>query len=114
MLKFLFVCVSVVSYVAFVLLLFVPHLCFSWCLRRDVHFIYFDLGKAAIYEYLQIFEFLSVQYKLNRWQDKIIQNGDPLEIQNKTKYTLEIENAHGQEIENAHVQAIRFGYTGYN
>ena len=33
---FFFFCASVVSYLAFVLSLFVPHISFFWCLKRDV------------------------------------------------------------------------------
>ena len=36
LLKFFIVCTSLVSYVAFVLSLFVPHLAFVWCLGRAV------------------------------------------------------------------------------
>ena len=36
LLQFFFVCASVVSYVAFVLSLFVSHLSFIWCLGRAV------------------------------------------------------------------------------
>ena len=37
LLHFYFVCASVVSYVTFVLSLFVPRLSFFWCLGRAVH-----------------------------------------------------------------------------
>ena len=36
LLQFIFVCASMVSYEAFVLSLFAPHLSFFWCLRKDV------------------------------------------------------------------------------
>ena len=36
LLQFCFVCASMVSYVAFVLSLFVPHLSFFWCLKGYV------------------------------------------------------------------------------
>ena len=36
LLRFLIVCVSLASYVAFVLSLFVPHLAFFWCIGKAV------------------------------------------------------------------------------
>ena len=58
-----FVCVSTVSYVAFVLSLFVPHLSFFWCLGNAVHPVivsfsgylqlYFNISEALIHFWFQ-------------------------------------------------------------
>ena len=50
-LVFFCLCASVVSYVAFVLSLFVPHLSFFWCLGRDV---FRDCGISWVYSHISI------------------------------------------------------------
>ena len=51
MLRFFYVCASVVSYVAFILSLFVPHLSFLWYLEVD-ELLLRDCGISGVSSYI--------------------------------------------------------------